>query len=365
MNEEPVRVLIIEDDPDDLILIESTLASADGAVFEVESVSTYGDGLQAALQCSHDVYLVDYRLGPGSGVDVVRAAIAGGCQAPMIVLTGHGAHDVDVDAMRAGAVDYLIKGEITARTMERAIRYAIDRKRVEMELAETQRRLAASPEKERLHLARELHDGPLQDLIGAWFQLGTLSDEVLDAEVEQRVTIVQDSLQSVIETLRGICGELRPPALAPFGLERAIRSHARRFERTHPPLDVILNLDRDGDRMPEEVRLALFRIYQTAMSNVAQHANARSVRVKLRLDGEVLRFEVSDNGAGFVVPDRWIHSAREGHLGLLGASERAEAIGGRLDVRSVPGEGTTIQVLAPLAALNVRDGESVEGHGHA
>jgi signal transduction histidine kinase len=101
----------------------------------------------------------------------------------------------------------------------------------------------------------------------------------------------------------------------------------------------------DGQSLPERQRLALFRIYQQALANVVRHSAATQVDVRFTHTPEETVLEVQDNGVGFQAPERWITLAREGHLGLVGASERAEAIGGKLEVITSPGEGALIRVV--------------------
>jgi PAS domain S-box-containing protein len=221
-------------------------------------------------------------------------------------------------------------------------------KQMEAELAEVQRRLMESREAERLHLAQELHDGPLQDLYGLWLPLGELETVLLADEASLgQMAATQAGLQQVIQTLRSICGELRPPALAPFGLEKAIRSHAEQFQKVHPELDLKLELIPDGQSLPEQMRLALFRIYQQALTNINQHSQASKATVRLRLEADQILLEVEDNGRGFKMPARRVELARDGHLGLVGAAERAEAIGGHLKIITAPGAGTLIQARVP------------------
>jgi signal transduction histidine kinase len=236
------------------------------------------------------------------------------------------------------------------RDLAERLRHEVaERLHTESELAEAQRGLGESREAERLHLAQELHDGPVQDLYGARFQLKELHEE-LGSRAARRLAEVQETLQQVIRTLRTICGELRPPALAPFGLEVALRSYLEQFHRSHPELDVRFDVTPDGQSLPEPVRLALFRICQEALNNIAQHAQARTAWVTLALDDENVELQIQDDGRGLDLPVRWLDQARRGHLGLLGARERAEAIGGRLEVAAVHGEGTVLRVTAPRAA---------------
>ena len=220
-------------------------------------------------------------------------------------------------------------------------------KQMEAELTEVQHRLMESREAERLHLAQELHDGPLQDLYGLWLPLGELEAVLTDEASLGQMAATQAGLQQVIQTLRSICGELRPPALAPFGLEKAIRSHAEQFQKAHPELELTLELMPDGQSLPEQIRLALFRIYQQALTNIKQHAQASEVTVRFQLEADQVLLEVEDNGRGFKMPARRIELARHGHLGLVGAAERAEAIGGHLKIITALGAGTLIQARVP------------------
>jgi protein-histidine pros-kinase len=227
------------------------------------------------------------------------------------------------------------------------IRNITERKEMEAELAEVQRRLADSREAERLRLAQELHDGPIQDLYGISYRLAELAPVLSDGAGLEQMAAVQATLQQVLQTLRAISVELRPPALAPFGLEKAIRSHVEEFQKAHPELDVQLDLMADGQALPEPVRLALFRIFQQALNNVVRHAEANLVVIRLGLDTQQVTLEIQDNGHGFQVPLRRIMLVRQGHLGLAGSAERAESIGGRLDIVSAPGQGTLVRVVVP------------------
>jgi signal transduction histidine kinase len=127
----PVRVLLVEDDEDDVVLTRQMLAEIDPAGFDVHWVSDYHQGLEALCSGHHDVCLVDYRLGPHDGVEFVRQAVARECRAPTILLTGLGDHAVDVAAMNAGAADFLNKSELRAADLERAIRYAMQHRRAQ------------------------------------------------------------------------------------------------------------------------------------------------------------------------------------------------------------------------------------------
>jgi DNA-binding NtrC family response regulator len=120
-----LKVLLIEDDEDDYTLLKNMLAQISPTSFHLEWVNTYQAGVQGICSATHDVYLVDYRLGQRDGLELLREVTARGCEMPIILLTGQGGYDVDIEAMEAGAADYLVKGQITADLLERSIRYSI------------------------------------------------------------------------------------------------------------------------------------------------------------------------------------------------------------------------------------------------
>jgi diguanylate cyclase (GGDEF)-like protein len=142
MDARPIRVLIVDDDEDDVLLARSLLAEARASRYEVTSVPAYEDALGHLDRRDIDIYLVDYRLGPRNGLDLVREARARGNPVPMIMLTGQDDFDVDLQAAKAGASDYLVKGAISAPLLERSIRYAIGHRDAQEALQEANKRLA-------------------------------------------------------------------------------------------------------------------------------------------------------------------------------------------------------------------------------
>lgn len=130
-----LRVLIADDDEDDYVLTRELLLLSRQS-FRVDWAPSYRQALQAIERNEHDVYLFDYRLGEGDGLELLRLALLRGCKAPIILLTGDDDWETDVQAMKAGAADYLVKGRFDAQLLERSIRYAIERKKAQEELVE-------------------------------------------------------------------------------------------------------------------------------------------------------------------------------------------------------------------------------------
>jgi len=135
-----VRALLIDDDQGDFEYTRALLSQIERPKITLEWVSTFEEGVDSLSDHQYDIFFVDYFLEDRTGLDLLREARRRGVKVPMIMLTGHGNHDVDLDAMRAGAADYLVKGDIDPDNVERAIRYALDR-------ADGQAALSASEEK--------------------------------------------------------------------------------------------------------------------------------------------------------------------------------------------------------------------------
>ena len=151
---EPLRVLLIEDDEDDYILARELFSEFKGQRVQLDWMKNYSTGLDAITRNQHDVCLVDYRLGAQNGVELLRTALDRGCKAPIILLTGQGEHHIDLEAMKAGAADYLVKGKLDSGLLERSMRYAVERKRAADRAVSEQARLAAFGEDIGLALTR-------------------------------------------------------------------------------------------------------------------------------------------------------------------------------------------------------------------
>lgn len=214
-------------------------------------------------------------------------------------------------------------------------------------LIELQHRLNDQHEIERIKFSRDLHDGPLQDLIAITFQLQQVIFQSNEPELLEKLQEVQANLQEEVRNLRAFCYALRPPLLSRFGLAKAIESYAEGFQTRHPDLKLILDLMEDGQHLPERVRAALFRIFQEGIINIVRHANATEASVRLFFEGGKATLVIEDNGVGFTPPSDWLTLARNGQLGLAGIRERVEGLGGTMELTSSPGSGTRLWVEVP------------------
>lgn len=240
--------------------------------------------------------------------------------------------EVRVAPLGPGEVISMIRDVTALREHEEAL----TRSRADLRaLAE---RLQGVREAERTRLSREVHDVIGQQLtairLGAgWFGRHAPDDEAVQARLSDLRAIIDETLGLA----RRIASDLRPGVLDDFGLRSAVEWQAGRFEE-QTGLTCLVTVESDGPEPPRDVATAAFRIVQEALTNVARHAEAATVEVRLAFAPDALRLEVADDGRGFG-PEA---AAGRRSLGVLGMRERARALGGTLRVQSEPGQGTTV-----------------------
>jgi PAS domain S-box-containing protein len=214
---------------------------------------------------------------------------------------------------------------------------------------ELQQQLIGQREQERLLIAQDIHDGPIQTLAATMLEMQIARGEFRDATTHSQLDKLASNVQHAIQELRSIIAALRPPLLQRFGLSQAIQTHTDDFNNRHPEIELTHDLMEDEGKLSEEVCLSLFRIYQEALSNVIRHSGATKANVHLSFGHEMAVLTIEDNGRGMeVVPDS-LARTEKGHYGLAGMKERAMAINGEFQVLSALGKGTTIIVKVPMA----------------
>jgi len=211
-------------------------------------------------------------------------------------------------------------------------------------LKTTSRRLVEVQEAERRLLARELHDRVGQNLTALGINLSIVASGLpagSKPELAGRLEECSSLVEGTVDAMRNVMAELRPHALDDYGLPAALRSLATGFSR-RTGIKVAFKGDAPGADLPKPVDLAMFRIAQEALNNVAKHANAQRVEIAIRRANGLATLSVRDNGIGFD-PNRIESSNREAGWGLLIMRERAEAVGAQFSLKA--GLNTGVQVL--------------------
>jgi two-component system sensor histidine kinase UhpB len=215
------------------------------------------------------------------------------------------------------------------------------------------RRLFEVQEEERRRLARDLHDDVGQALTALKIQLESLARSG-EGVVRPRVDDCVDTVQHTLERVRQLSLSLRPPQLDDLGLAAALRSHLDRQARV-AGLEAHFEAADAPQELPPDTETACFRVAQEAINNVLRHARARNLWVRIFAAGDGLAISVRDDGRGFDLDEVRERSANGGSLGLIGMEERMALAGGRLELRSAPGQGTVLLATFPAPAPAARE----------
>lgn len=219
---------------------------------------------------------------------------------------------------------------------------------VNVALQDAQRRLLTELEQVRKHLARELHDEVLQDLLSVNYQLEEVeTDKGVTPALRNTLTSIRSDIRGMVDSLRHICGNLRPPTIDSLGLGAAIQSYSHDWTR-RTGIAVTLDLDAHLGRLPETIELSIFRIIQEGLNNVRKHAQASAVEISLKhTSPRTLMLTIADNGRGLADNFDLAALPAAGHYGLLGISERVALLGGRLKFQNQANGGLLIQAEIP------------------
>jgi signal transduction histidine kinase len=208
--------------------------------------------------------------------------------------------------------------------------------------------LVTAQESERSRLARELHDQSGQTLAHLLVRLKTLEGKIPEENLQEDLKSIQEIVSFSIDQLSEISYRLRPPALEEFGLGTALWALLEQMI-----LESGLELEYSNNltaELSQEISVVLFRIAQEALTNVLRHANAKRVSVRLENTGDRVTMVIEDDGVGFE-PDQLSRKPSNRHLGLISMTERAEIVGGDLQVDTSRGDGTKLQIQVPFTNL--------------
>jgi len=358
-------VLLVDDDPKNLMALEALLEPLAQNMITARSGK---EALRLVLNHHFAVIVLDVRMPDMDGFETARIIRERerSRHIPIIFLTGVSKEvESAFRGYQVGAVDYLMKPvvpevlrskvsvfvELHRKTTALASEIA-ERKIAEERLRESEvqlralaARLFSIREDERARIAREIHDELGQVLTGLKMDVMWLSKQ-LDNEHKPllaRIETMRQLIDSTVQVVRRISTGMRPEILDDMGLVAAIRWQSKEFQKR---LGIRCRVELPGDQihLGSELSTAVFRIFQEILTNIARHAKAGSVTVKLNISKERLTLKVADDGVGM---GESAPQARAS-LGLLGMRERAQLFGGEVTFQATPGHGTTVLLSIPL-----------------
>jgi len=216
------------------------------------------------------------------------------------------------------------------------------------------RRSVTAQEDERSRLAKELHDGVIQALVSALYRLQFAMAGARDLPEEVRASLeeARETLDASIDEMRRLIEGLRPPLLDDLGLARAVERYAVSMGET-AGLRLELRLQEVDGLLPE-AEMSIYRTAQESINNVFKHSRCRSCEVVMGTSEDALELTITDDGVGFDLDET--ASRTEGSFGLASMRERAESLGGRLEVDTAPGRGTRVTLTVPLERIRREEG---------
>ena len=360
---ESIRVLLVEDNMGDALLLHEGLEDALPGQFHVSHARQLSEALEFLWKETFHVVLLDLGLPDSYGIDTLVLARAQAPDVPIVVLTSSQEESLGNQALKEGAQDYLVKGQVDSKMLARSMRYAIARKVVTeavigqgvtlalaAALRRSRRQLIAAHERVRQDIAAQLHDGVQERLHVLKDHLQLLLRGNGSASETTRVPgDGMDGLSQKLEQQVNVLSRRLYPSNLGEGLVPALRSFRDQFGAA---LAVEIELDEefanqeqaDQSLLSEQVRLAAYRIAEEALTNVVKHTKASKATVRLdsSRDGW-LRLTIRDDGQGFD-----LESSPRG-LGLGTMQDYAEAVDGECSVHSDPGVGTEIAAVLPLS----------------
>jgi signal transduction histidine kinase len=413
MDHQELRVLLVDDDEEDYVLTRDLLGRVRRDRIRIDWASDYETAIRAIRLNQYDLYLIDFRLGEKDGIELLREALAMGCKAPIILLTGHDDWETDVEAMKAGAADYLVKGCFDARLLERSIRYAIERKRAEEQLLEHAGEIQRKNQElaEAVRIAREAVELKSQFLANVSHEIRTpmngvlaMTELLLDTPLaaEQRdfaetAFHSAEALLSIIDSILDLAKieagkfQLSCSDFVPAGVVQEVvrllapRARAKGLELAHVMAEEAFRSFKGDAARLRQVLLNLvgnavkFTERGAVQVNVSPASGPGTTRESGALgaasgcdecggtgesgEGEQVLFEVKDTGIGvdaeakarlfqpFVQADGSITRKYGGTgLGLAISKQLVEMMGGRLGVESEPGRGSRFWFTVQLQA---------------
>jgi signal transduction histidine kinase len=355
-----LRVLLLEDSPADAELALAALEAA-GLACAAQLAAGRADFERLLARGGHDIVLADYSLPGYTGLEALAHVRAADALLPVILVSGALGEERAVEALRAGATDFVLKDNLgrLAPAVLRALEEARERRahqatQAALELSERRlqrlsRRLLEVQEAERRHLARELHDDIGQGLTALKLNLESLARARDPAALPARVAESLETVRHTIERVRQLSLNLRPLQLDDLGLAAALRSHLDQQAKLGQ-LVPHFEIQEVPARLPAEVATACFRVAQEAINNIVRHARAGNVWLRLFVAGERLALSVRDDGSGFDVAVAQKRAAAGASLGVVSMEERVALAGGSFQIHSAPGQGTVVVASFPVGS---------------
>lgn len=349
------RIMIVDDDA--FVSLElSELLTAIG--YDVVGMASSGkDGVEMARDVRPDLILMDVILpGEPGGIEAAEE-IMSQLDIPVIFITGYTEEEFLHRAKQVEPFGYILKPFQKTQLMA-TIDIALNKKNLESQLRRSQKRLRqlstyliGVQENERKRIALELHDEVGQALSFLKLSIGSIAKKLSTDQIELKNECkeISDYILQMVENVRRLSRDLSPRIVEDLGLSSALRWLIENSSQ-HTNIETSIEMDDINSLIPKEVQVALYRIFQEAITNMVKHAKATRVSITAKKSeaGDIFSFILKDNGVGFDLGEYMGHISIDRGLGLTAMDERAKILGGSLEISSQVGKGTKITLSVPI-----------------
>lgn len=356
---EMIHILFLEDNPDDVELMEFELKEA-GINYISKRVDGRNDFIKEAAYFDPDLVLADYSLSMFNGMQAFRILKEVNNAVPFILVTGVLSEKLALECLKEGVDDFILKSSF--KRLPTAIVNAIEKRNAEKEKDRMASELKKSHEElrllvnrhqnsieeERLNIARDLHDELGQVLTALKIDVAMLRKKIVSGKtfdehaVRNEFTLISKTIDKIANSVRQISSGLRPEVLDDLGILEAIHCHAAEFEK-RSKIRCELYLPAEVPLISKELAIALFRIIQESLTNVARHSMATVVRISLAWEFKTITLEIVDNGRG--IDSDQISSSKS--LGIISLRERVQLLHGKFSIGKAGNGGTRVYMSIP------------------
>ncbi|MBY0471804.1 response regulator [bacterium] len=367
-----LRILLIDDDQDDLVIFRDHLSEIKNQQFDVQWAPSYEKGLDLLTSQNFDVCFLDYRLGGRTGLDLLKATMSNGVKTPIIILTGYGEHNVDLEAMNSGAADYLVKDQVDASLLERSIRYSIHRAQSMQAILDREAQILmqdrlASVGLLASSLAHEIGT-PLGVIRGRAEYLELQCKD--DAQIKKSLDIIISQIDRVSKLIRSLLNLARGNEVK-FSENVNLRTvvsevlDLMQHEILRNGIELKTNFSSDLEILVKAESGSLQQVLLNLLVNAVQAIDSakgsgrkdqHSIRINLEETDSFWSLNIEDSGCGvseknlknlfrpfFTTKDIGVGTG----LGLATSYRIVESWGGSIQVKSIDGQGSVFTVLLP------------------
>jgi signal transduction histidine kinase len=335
------KLLIVDDDQTVREYLD-TLFSLRG--YEIRTANDGKEALKILSEEYFPVVIADLNLPDLRGIQILDYIQQKEIMTAVLIITAYGSVDSVIEALRHGAYDYLTKPFASQILLHRVAR-AMEKVRMEKAARGLSSQIVYATEEERLRISRDLHDEIGQSLAIIKLTLMAIKNKIINNSTEDILSEIcglAEHVETTMNEVSRISKDLSPSYVVEVGFSQAIRLYVETFsKKTGIQVDSYLRDLPPFQNSQQEIHL--YRIAQEVLTNIAKHAEATKVEIRLRNTGNNLYFSINDNGKGFNL----LKEGRVGGMGLIGIRERVNILGGKVWIESDHGSGTTIRMEIP------------------